>query len=934
MIVNKQYKFPVAKRSMLESLQHPLAAYQFIDDKIVTLLVSDGMCHLAALERPQLIQLFNTDMYRGTHPDDVERVAELAHRFIVTENEYDVTYRTILYGKMEYRYLHAISKFHTMEDGSRVAITMYDDVTDLIKKESENAELVDTPKAKFLYENMSAMAVVDRTTKKLLFYNNALVKMIPPKVKYDSGRTFQDFFYHGMTGADETPLSIAGLYDNIDTGPSILTEPVTGRPIEVTTVTSNWGDIPSYILFFFECTGDESKNIDAHELRQRRIVFNSIMNGAESNGLQYYESGYKAYWIWNLSKDGILVKDGGHEQIHKKLGASFNYMQYWNFINALFDGPGDHDYAEMVTLKGLKKMYSEGISPKSKDFTVHNENGQVTLRTDFIMMQSPDDDQLYLKVTEENVTESTVEYSVLNALVKKQFDFIVYIDVPGNRCRIINGNTTNSLQEDVTATLTELSGPLADRIGLNRVNSGSLVQQIEDLCKETDESVYTHKISENSIKNIVIDVLSRHNRQYFICCRDITTIMKHEKEIQEKLQDAFDAAEKANLAKSEFVSRISHDIRTPISIISTMTDFAIEDMDNRGKLANDLNKIHIADTFLLSLINDVLDISKIDSGKISLRPEKYLYSEYVENLRVMFQSMCNEKDIIFEMVEDYSINGSMMIDRTRLNQISLNILSNAVKYTLPGGKVSFISHSEVCKDNPIKIKLCFEVIDTGIGMSKEFVQNMFEPFSQESDNPLRPKSEIGTGLGLFIVKKMIDIMGGKIEVNSELGKGTDIKCTFECPYIPEENTGTKSEKFKGIESDKQPIQLYGHLLIAEDNQINLEIIQRLIQNCGLTADSAENGRITLEKYANAPDGTYAAILMDVQMPIMNGIEATKKIRASGKSDAKTIPIIAMTANAFDESVQIAMQAGISEYLTKPIDYQKLYRTLEKFIKNK
>jgi signal transduction histidine kinase/CheY-like chemotaxis protein len=925
---NERYEFSAENRNLLESLQHPLAAYQLIDDKVCTLLISDGMCHMCAMNRDSIIELFNTDMYRGTHPDDVARVAELAHRFIITENEYDVTYRTILYGKMEYRYLHAISKFHTMENGARVAFTMYDDVTDLMKKETENVKLINAPKAKFMDENMSAMAVVERSTKKLLYYNKSLTEMIQPKVKYDSGRTLQDFLYHGLVGENGLPVGITGLYDNIDIGPTMVVEPVSRRTLEVTAVSSIWGDVPSYTLFFFENNMDQKEKNDEQELRRKHMVFTSAMNGSSTPDLNYYEPGYKAYWVWNLTKDGSLVRDEGHSHIHQGLGDSFNYTRYWKYMYDKFDGTGDREYADTVTLEGLKSMYLAGIVPKPRNFTVHNQNGQITLKTDFTMMQSPMDGDIYLKVTEENINDLIVQRTVLQTLVKEQFDFIVYIDVPANNCRLITGNS-NTSQEEMRGRLSDFYKSISERIGADVSDKEGLVAYIDERCNGSDECAYTYRASKKIAKSIMIKVLNKKNKQYFICSTDVTEILKKEDENQQKLKKALETAESANRAKSEFVSRISHDIRTPINIISSMTDFAKADIENREKLLSDLGKINVANKFLLSLINDVLDISKIDSGKIVFEEEPYPYLDFIDNIKVIFEPFCKEKNLKFEVKNTSSFKGDIVIDQVRLNQITMNLLSNSVKYTNSGGSVAFCAGAEISDKKPGYLTLSVKVSDTGIGMSEKFVKKMFVPFIQEEDNPLRSRSIPGTGLGLAIVKKLLDLMDGTIIVQSSIGNGTEIEFKIQCPYTEsDENSNCTSEP----ETNKPHEKLHGHILIAEDNAINAEIITRIVNEMGMSAELAENGKVAVDKLREMPDGTFDLILMDIQMPVLNGIEATKKIRSDEKRPSwKKIPIIAMTADVFEDSMKKAGKAGINDYLTKPIDLQKLYAVLEKYM---
>jgi CheY-like chemotaxis protein len=385
-------------------------------------------------------------------------------------------------------------------------------------------------------------------------------------------------------------------------------------------------------------------------------------------------------------------------------------------------------------------------------------------------------------------------------------------------------------------------------------------------------------------------------------------------------------AERANSAKSEFVSRISHDIRTPISIISSMTRFAREDIDDRGKLLDDLRKIESSDAFLLSLINDVLDISKIDSGKTELHRELYLVGDYVSNIRNMFEPLCKDRDITLH-IETRSADAAILVDRTRLNQITLNLMSNAVKYTPPGGAVSFSAESRKRPDGRLDCEI--HVADTGIGMSQEFQRTMFEPFTQEYENPGREKTGTGTGLGLAIVKKIVDLMGGAISVESELGRGTDFCISLICDAADLSSAaGADAEPMPHPEGRR----LSGTVLLAEDNPINAEIARRILRSMGLETVHAENGREAVDAFAAAPPGTFAAVLMDIQMPIMDGYEATLGIRALLRPDAGEIPIIAMTADAFSAALEHSRAVGMTGYTTKPIDPDELRAELEKVIK--
>ncbi|MCI2048883.1 MAG: ATP-binding protein [Lachnospiraceae bacterium] len=411
--------------------------------------------------------------------------------------------------------------------------------------------------------------------------------------------------------------------------------------------------------------------------------------------------------------------------------------------------------------------------------------------------------------------------------------------------------------------------------------------------------------------------------------QDTTSTYIQEQQQVARLREALHEAEAANRAKTEFLSRISHDIRTPIGISMSMTDFAIADLNDRAKLEEDLDKIRSANAFLLSLVNDVLDISKIDSGKIELIPEPYPFDEYTTDIRNVLVPMCQAKGIHFSIERRQVTKGCIVADRTRLRQITLNLLSNAVKFTPQGGTVTYVSESEDQPDG--KFRFGFLISDNGIGMSPAFQKVMFEPFSQEYDNPARPKGMTGTGLGLPIVKKLVDLMGGTIEVNSEPGKGTSIRCTFVFPDATQDPAYANAARNAAAASASEPEKLQGHILIVEDNVLNAEISARIADSYGLTSDVAENGQAAVEMFEHAAEGTYAAILMDIQMPVMDGYEATRKIRALKRSDAGSVAIIAMTADAYSAAVDKCREAGMTAYLTKPLDSRKLHDTLQKYL---
>ena len=392
------------------------------------------------------------------------------------------------------------------------------------------------------------------------------------------------------------------------------------------------------------------------------------------------------------------------------------------------------------------------------------------------------------------------------------------------------------------------------------------------------------------------------------------------------------ALQAANNAKNEFLSRVSHDIRTPINAIIGMIGFAKEDIDDKLKVKDELQKIETSSHFLLSLINDVLDISKAESDKIELHPEPYPFTEYIRGLETIFRPLCEKKGITFIInTNEFSNDNSVIVDRVRFDQVAFNLLSNAVKYTPAGGTITYTSTS---KPLPNQMLSCgFIIADTGIGMSEDFQKKMFAPFSQETDNPEREKAgPAGSGLGLSIVKKIVDLMGGTITVESTLGKGTKITVNYILPRVTKEQLSQIIGQMQRQATNNFAMPLNGRILLAEDNPINTEIAVRLVEKFGLQVDNVSNGQDAVAKFSSTAPRTYQAILMDIQMPIMNGYDAAARIRALDHADAKTIPIIALTADAFADAIQKAKKAGMNDHIAKPVNKKHLYDTLAKYIK--
>ena len=394
------------------------------------------------------------------------------------------------------------------------------------------------------------------------------------------------------------------------------------------------------------------------------------------------------------------------------------------------------------------------------------------------------------------------------------------------------------------------------------------------------------------------------------------------KKQMEALKEAQDA-NAANIAKTTFLNHMSHDIRTPMNAIVGFTDIAMKRKPDK-EVENCLKKIRQSSEYLMTLINDVLDISRIESGKLEYKPVPVDFRNMTDTVLSIARGYIENRDLNFCVSREELKTPYVMADELRIREVLLNIISNAVKFTKDGGSISFAA--ENCPGNDERhIIIRYRISDTGIGMSEEFQTRIFEEFSQENNGART--SYKGTGLGMAIAKQYVDLMGGKIEVSSRQGVGSAF--TVEIPLLIAEHVLTEEK-----EKLRKDIDLHGlHVLLAEDNDLNAEIAIALLEEKGMIVTRTTDGKSALTQFCNTVPGTFDLILMDIMMPEMNGYETTKAIRnLPDRPDGKEIPIIAMTANAFAEDVQAALDAGMDDHVAKPMDMDILISAIEKCVK--
>ena len=431
-----------------------------------------------------------------------------------------------------------------------------------------------------------------------------------------------------------------------------------------------------------------------------------------------------------------------------------------------------------------------------------------------------------------------------------------------------------------------------------------------------------YSISRRRLADQKAEYEKRNNEIQIQALREMQVANKKLKKAKDIATEALQTAENANKAKTDFLSNMSHDIRTPMNAIIGMTSLIRHDAGNKAKVIEYADKIDISSQHLLGIINDVLDMSKIEAGKTVFKYTDFSILDFITELNTIFHSQIDEKNqtltIIKENIRHEWVNG----DKVHLMQIFSNLVSNAVKYTQEGGKIQFLVEECETKSS-VYAKYRFLVSDNGMGMSADFKETIFDPFTR-AEGSVTNKIQ-GTGLGMAITRNLVEAMGGTIDVESELGQGSCFEVLIDLRIAEDRSVSSTVQEEKNEQNDN--IFQGMRFLCAEDNELNAEILTELLKIEGAECTICENGEEILKTFEKSAPGDYDMILMDVQMPVMNGYEATKAIRRSSHELAKKIPIIAMTANAFSEDIQHSLAAGMNAHVSKPVEMRVLEKTI-------
>jgi len=571
-----------------------------------------------------------------------------------------------------------------------------------------------------------------------------------------------------------------------------------------------------------------------------------------------------------------------------------------------------------------------GKSAKSMDVQYIDQSEDIRWATIFLSLeQNPASGAIEGILRISDITESVQDNAIISRIVNEELDSISTINIRKGTIvfRKINKSaipTTprkySSYEEDIRYAMNLVCNSEDYEDAIKNLNLKNIISELD----RSESFTYACTIHDSrgnyfrkQLRHCYVD---DSHREILVMRSDITADYLSQQMQLEKMEDAMKSANIANRSKTDFLSQMSHDIRTPMNGIIGMTRIARE-YDNPPETADCLDKIETSGKFLLGLVNDILDMSKIENNKITLNPEPYPAKDFYNYLNAVIRPLTEGKRQRLQIEGKIDKTVIPLVDQLRLNQIFFNLLSNAVKYTPEGGTISLSLTEGLATNN--KLHFTASVSDTGIGMSQEFQQILFDPFTQEGRSDISESR--GTGLGLAIVKKNVDMLGGTITVDSKIGRGTTFSIAADFDYI-------RASDYQVRAAAKEKSAALGllkgsHILLCEDHPLNREIAVHILQKAGAHVTSAEDGYRGFQTFADSENDYFDAILMDIRMPVMDGFEATSKIRALPRIDAKAVPIIAMTADTYSADIQKCFSAGMNAHVSKPVDVDTLCQTI-------
>ncbi len=892
-----------------------IAQYEVRDGKVLTRFFSDGICELTGYSREERALMCDQNILSVTDHEDLPLLTSAIQDAVAKQQNLNITYR-INTKSGEPRWVHLNAAYSPGPQGECLYQAVFTDVDKLKKIEQE------------LQENQLRYEVAIKSSGINIWEydigrNSLYVISNSQRIKqncFHIENYIQSTLENGFVREDSIERFLS-IFERLRRGEREVTEDIWYK----TTDEAGWWCERVTYTTTFDNAGKPLKAFGAGR---------DVTREKEAEKRFHEEMSYrKAIQSDNLASVMLDLTDNRVLEINSTFQS----------VLALAGGTADHyfagtakmmigeeflvQYKKLFCKQNLLNCFGRGEYVVSMMLTrLYDTNKIYWINYSAHLIQNPETKHVVAHISCVDITQERVMQTIMETIVKSDYDSFVVVDGTSDSALDYGVEAGKHLYDEHESFEEQIEEQLRGCVcaeDVERVVSECKIASIWERIKDgkTYKFSYSMRMPDGEIrrKQQQFTTISSPRKTFLMSRIDVNNIYEEQKAANDKLQQALSAAEQASRAKTAFLSRMSHDIRTPMNAVLSLAALG-QDSQSVAEAQDYLQKIGASGQYLLAIINDVLDLSKMENRRAQLHPEVVSLPDFISNTLAIVMPTAMEKQIDLQVRQAGITSQYMKLDTTHVQQVAVNLLSNAIKFTPIGGRVELMLENTSREGKFVRNRMT--VKDTGIGIGSEFLPRVFLPFEQE--NTQNDATRQGTGLGLAIVKSIVEQMDGRIWVQSEKGRGSAF-------YVEWSFETATAEEMQNREQEEIPLALSAlagkRVLLAEDHPLNAEIAKKLLSKKDLLIDSVPDGQAAVERIRAAAPGYYDAILMDIRMPVMNGLEATRVIRAMERPDAEIIPIIAMTANAFDEDVQESMKAGMNAHLAKPIDPHKLYQTL-------
>lgn len=909
---------------ILDAFPGGIGVYEFCDGRLRLLYINEGYFRMIGASRSTRERFSGDNSLDAIHPEDRQFLSAALKKVAEGQNSVDIICR-LLGGNDSYLWIRFVATVYRREGGRVLLYCSYSNVNELLTLQDE------LKRSHFLLDVAMVAAHVEAW--ELDLKNDVLLMRSSTNDYSETVRTVEDIpdaliareFVHPD---DEKQLS--SIIARLKEGEKTVTAVIRGKKLGrrdwswLRATFTNQYDEDGKPICAIGSTTDITDAVNVQRRYQEELDYrNSIgENLISSNRINLSNM---------MLEERRSAKHGAADESQKLLtNASFHKL----CARSIPDAEECEEYYNSFKPTQLFHDFQAGITDKHLEYRAKLKNGETKwVKAHVKILKSPITGDVMAYVSHWDIDKEHTYQAVIDSIVSMDYDLIAVIDLNKDLITTYsNSQRDKSVRNIVNAPYEKTLSDYVSRFEGKGAHFDSL-----DLvsCKTVAEKLKTEELYSAQFRLPSLDDGKTHYKVMRFCWldrdagtviasrADVTDIYEKEQKKKRELQKALDAAKQASAAKSDFLARMSHDIRTPMNAILGLTHLALDEISDEKSL-DYFKQIHNSADYLLSLINDILDMSRIEQEKVTLNSVPVDAEQFINTVITIIKEQADSKHQKFITDLGTLKFPYQCFDKIRVQQVLVNILNNAVKYTPENGTITY-RYRQIIDENG-KPWCHHEVEDNGVGISPEFAKTMFEAFTQEQNSQSQKSG--GTGLGLAICKNLVELMGGTIKVESKLGEGS----TF---IIDIPTHAMEKEAYSASVSDFSPQvkdRLIGkHVLMCEDHPLNATIAIKMLAKKGVTVVHAENGKAGLDTFAASAPEEFDAVLMDIRMPVMDGLEATRKIRDCAHPRAKTIPIIAMTANAFDEEAKNSRDAGMNDHLTKPFEPEKFFTTLAYWI---